>query len=111
MLKGQVQLNGRLFIRFHCMRPIILSSATASEDYRRGSSIITFNSRVQNVTMEIPILEDTIFEMTEEFSIEIRHPFPEDVDPGLEIVTPSTLVLIVDNDSKFPNHSYLYLLI
>ena len=67
--------------------------------------MVTFNSTVQNVTVEIPILEDAIFEMTEAFSIEIRHPFPED-DPGLEIVTPSTLVFIVDNDSKLFKYCY-----
>lgn len=86
--------------------------ATAFEDYLEESSFIRFSSSVQEVTVEIPIIEDAIFEMNEAFSIEIRHPFPEEVDPGLEIVTPSTLVIIDDRNCKLPSRlqpiKYLY---
>ena len=68
--------------------------STDGEDYDAVSVELVFNATVSRSCAEIPITDDPLVEPPETFNVTITGDPPVIIDP------PTSIVTIVDNDSK-----------
>ena len=74
-------------------KPFLVPSATV--DYIVRSSDLTFNAPTSSQTVTIPILEDDIFEGSENITVILTS-----ADPAVNVNPRSASVTIEDNDGK-----------
>jgi uncharacterized repeat protein (TIGR01451 family)/uncharacterized delta-60 repeat protein len=79
-------------------------SATAGFDYTATSGVLTFTNGETVKTFTVPILQDTLVEGDETFTVSLSGP-----DSSAQILSPSnTLVTIIDDDAGFKLSSPTY---
>ena len=76
--------------------------STGGEDYDAVSVELVFNATVSRSCAEIPIADDPLVEPPETFNITITGDPPVIIDP------PTSIVTIVDNDSKLTVAIHVY---
>ena len=79
-------------------------TATAGFDYTAASGVLTFTNGETVKTFTVQILQDTLVEGDETFTISLAG-----ADPGAQVLSPSnTLVTIIDDDAGFKLSSPTY---
>lgn len=79
----------------------MVSFSVADSDYESIGVDLTFVPTDEGFCINIPIFNDTVFEVDEEFSVNLINAHPEG-----EIIDDTTCVKIIDDDSKWHVEHY-----
>ena len=79
---------------------ITYNSHAAGEDFVNTSNSVTLRTD-ESATIEITIINDNTFELTESFFVELSFSDQDNVPRGVTLNQSSTQVIILDNDGKF----------